>query len=117
MSSNNSVANPLIPQQLRPMIEQAVAGGLGDLSLRELLSATLSDLALAERSAFLQKQPDDKGNGAYQRALHIGSLPLSVTVPRTRSGDFRPSLLPQRYQRGYPEETRELLSGLLASCR
>jgi hypothetical protein len=94
-----------------------VAGGLAELNLRELLGLTLSTLANAERSAYLSSRPDDKGNGRYGRALMMGSMPLSVSVPRTRSGDFRPSLLPERYQRGYPEETQGLLMGLLASSR
>jgi putative transposase len=116
-SPKSNVAQTTMPDDIQQHIQQAVAGGLAELNLRELLGLTLSTLANAERSAYLSSRPDDKGNGRYGRALMMGSMPLSVSVPRTRSGDFRPSLLPERYQRGYPEETQGLLMGLLASSR
>jgi transposase-like protein len=77
----------------------------------------LSNLGEVERRQYLQRTPEDKGNGAYSRALTLGSLPLSVRVPRTRSGEFRPRSLPPPYERGYAEETQSLLTGLLASSR
>jgi putative transposase len=49
--------------------------------------------------------------------LQLGTIPVEVRVPRTRTGDFRPATLPAPYQRGYPEETQALLLGLLASAR
>jgi transposase-like protein len=106
-----------MPEELQQHIKEAVAGGLAELNLRELLGLTLSSLASAERTTWLSSRPEDKGNGRYERSLVMGSMPLSVSVPRTRSGEFRPSLLPERYQRGYPEETQGLLLGLLASSR
>jgi len=38
-------------------------------------------------------------------------------VPRTRTGAFRPTLLPSPYQRGYPEEAQPLLLALLTAAR
>ncbi len=38
-------------------------------------------------------------------------------MPRARSGEFRPSLLPPPYQRSYPQETQSLFLALLASSR
>jgi transposase-like protein len=100
-----------------PEVLEAIAGALGDLTLRDLLGATLTHVARAERARWLAHTPADKGNGSYARGLSVGSLPVEIKVPRTRSGEFRPSLLPDPYQRGYGEETRDLLLGLLASCR
>jgi putative transposase len=104
-------------ESLPAEIRQALAGGLGDFTLRELLSLILSSLGQAERQAYLSRTPADKGNGAYARSLSVGSLPLEVDVPRTRTGAFRPTVLPPPYQRDYPEETEALLLALLASCR
>src|SRR6185295_8895911 len=42
---------------------------------------------------------------------------IDVRVPRTRSGDFRPSTLPSPYRRGYADEVQSLLIGLLSSSR
>jgi hypothetical protein len=98
-------------------IEKLLQSGLGDFSLRELLGAMLSNLAQAERGAYLQNQPQDKANGFYPRSLLVGSVPVEMEVPRTRSGQFRPPSLPARYQRGFSEETQSLLLGLLSCSR
>lgn len=98
-------------------VRQALASGLGDCNLRELLSWLLSSVGLAERKAYLERILQDKPNGFYERSLQLGTIPVEVRVPRTRSGDFRPASLPAPYQRGYNEETQALLLGLLASSR
>lgn len=77
----------------------------------------LSDLAEAERRVYLEQNAQDKGNGSYARSLQLGSMPIEMSVPRSRSGSFRPSLLPEPYQRGFAEETEELLIRLLSSSR
>jgi putative transposase len=74
-------------------------------------------LGEAERRAFLLRSPGDKGNGVYARDVSIGSIPVEMSVPRTRSGEFRPGLLPPRYQRGFAEEMQPLLLNLLLSSR
>jgi len=102
---------------LPPEVRQALASGLGDFNLRELLSWLLSSVGLAERKAYLDRILQDKPNGFYERSLQLGTIPLEVRVPRTRSGDFRPASLPAPYQRGYNEEIQALLLGLLASSR
>jgi putative transposase len=104
-------------ESLPDEIAQALAGGLGDCNLRELLGLMLSSLGHAERRKYLAHTPADKGNGAYPRALKVGSIPVDIAVPRTRHGAFRPSILPPPYQRDYPEETQTLLLALLASSR
>jgi putative transposase len=98
-------------------IRQALASGLGDFSLRELLSWLLSSVGTAERQAYLERIPHDTPNGFYDRSLQVGTIPVQVRVPRSRTGDFRPASLPAPYQRGYSEEIQALLLGLLASSR
>jgi transposase-like protein len=121
MSTNTSpkpsVAQTALPADIDAEIQQALGGGLADLSLRELLSLMLSSAATAERTAYLRRTPSDKGNGSYARALDLGSLDLQLDVPRTRSGQFRPTLLPALYQRGYGEEVQRLWLALLSSSR
>lgn len=115
--TTNSPKTELTHAELTDEFERALSGGLGQLSVAQMLGLTLSALGSAERSAYLERSPADKGNGSYQRSLQLGSLPVSVEVARTRSGEFRPSFLPAPYQRSHPEPTQDLLLGLLASSR
>jgi putative transposase len=116
-SPSSSVAQPALPAEIEQEIHQALASGLADWSVRELLSFLLSTAASAERSAYLRGHPRDKGNGSYPRSLEVGSLGLHLDVPRTRTGQFRPTLLPALYQRGYSDEVQDLLLALLSSAR
>src|SRR5881394_1764361 len=105
------------PIALPPELEQALASGLGNYTLRELLGCMLSSVGVAERQAYLERMGEDKANGFYDRAVQVGSLPLEIRVPRTRAGDFRPASLPASYERGYREQVQNLLLGLLSSSR
>ncbi len=116
-SPDSSLAHSALPAEIAAEIQAAFSGGLAELSLRELLGLLLSSAASAERNAYLRRTPGDKGNGSYPRALELGSLPLNLEVPRTRSGQFRPSVLPALYQRGYSEEVQQLMLALLSSAR
>lgn len=104
-------------QSLPAEIEQALSSGLGNYTLRELLSWMLSSVGVAERQAYLERMREDKANGFYDRGLQVGSLPVEIRVPRTRTGSFRPASLPPPYERGYREEVQNLLLGLLSSSR
>jgi transposase-like protein len=84
-------------------VDQLLQTGLADFSLRELLGLLMSTAGTAERSVYLEKEPTDKPNGFYDRSLQLGTLPVDVRVPRTRTGEFRPATLPSRYRRGYSE--------------
>lgn len=105
-----------MPEFAQSEIEQVLRSGLGDFSIRQLLGFLISSAGAAERKLYLEKA-DDRPNGFYDRQLEVGATPVEVRVPRTRSGEFRPSTLPAPYQRGYSEETRSLLMSLLASSR
>lgn len=115
--SKKRVAPSQMPESVNAEIERVLRSGVGDLSLRELLGLMLSGLGVAERKAYLARSDADKANGFYGRSLLVGSLPVELRVPRTRSGEFRPSSLPSHYARGYPEESQALLLGLLGSSR
>lgn len=83
-----------LPKEVRQQLDSLVEHGLGDLNLRQILATALKALNEAERSQFLDRRDDDKANGFYERSLTLGSIPLDVEVPRARSGEFRPTLLP-----------------------
>lgn len=115
--SKKRLAPPAVPQFAKSEIEQVLQSGLGDFTLRELLGSLVSGAGLTERQIYLERAEGDKPNGFYDRSLQIGSVPIEVQVPRTRSGAFRPASLPAPYQRGYPAEVQSLLLGLLGSSR
>lgn len=98
-------------------IDRLLQTGLADFSLRELLGLLISSAGAAERNVYLQDTAGDKSNGFYDRSLQVGSIPIDVQVPRTRSGEFRPASLPAPYRRGYSDEIQSLLIGLLGSSR
>jgi putative transposase len=99
------------------LAEMLQSENLADFSLRQLLSLLLSSVGVAERKAYLEHSLEDKPNGFYDRSLQLGTIPLELHVPRTRTGQFRPATLPPLYQRGYSQETQSLLLSLLASSR
>lgn len=107
------VSESSVKNDIAAMLES----GFADFTMRELLGLLISNVGEAERKAYLSKQSRDKANGFYPRSLLVGSLPIDVEVPRTRTGNFRPASLPLPYQRGYPEESQALLLGLLAASR
>jgi putative transposase len=111
----NSVAPKSVDAKAH--LTEVLESGLGDVSLRQLLGLLISSVGVAERQAYLARVSQDKPNGFYDRNLQLGTLPIDIEVPRTRSGQFRPASLPPAYQRGYPEETQALLLGLLAGSR
>jgi putative transposase len=112
-----SLAPKSIPSAAKNGLPSFSESDLADLSLRELLGMLLSSVGVAERKAYLDRLLQDKPNGFYDRSLQLGTMPLEVRVPRTRSGDFRPASLPALYQRGYSDETQSLLLSLLSSGR
>src|SRR5439155_323143 len=88
---NPSLAPNPSSEPLPAEVQQALAAGLGNFSLRELLGLVLTTLGQAERQAYWARSSTDKGNGSYPRSLKLGSIPLQIEVPRTRTGGFRPT--------------------------
>lgn len=105
------------PESAQKQMDTLLASGLADFSLRELLGTLLSGVSVVERDVHLAHRPDDRPNGFYDRSLQVGSVPVDIRVPRTRTGDFRPATLPPAYQRGYDAEVQALVLGLLTSSR
>jgi len=92
------------PEQLRGFL----LGGLGHLVNRA---------SLTERKLFLQDHPEDSANGfSPQRELKLGISPLSIQVPRTRSGDFYPALL-NKYERTISGDYETILMKLLLNAK
>ena len=116
-SPSSKITDADVTRQLAEEIAQWAPGELDHLTLRQVLGLMFSLLSESERRAFLSRVHTDKGNGHYARSLVIGSTPVEIQVPRTRTGRFRPGLLPGPYQRGFSEETEALLWSLLLSCR
>ena len=112
-----SLAPASIAELAKSDVDQLLQTGLADYSLRDLLGLLISTAGAAERSAYLEKEPADKPNGFYDRRLQLGTIPVEVRVPRTRTGEFRPASLPAHYRRGYNEEVQALMMGLLGSSR
>ena len=103
---SKSLAPESLPLTEKNTLAQMLESDLADLSVRELLSMLLSSVGLAERKAYLERILPDKPNGFYDRSLQLGTIPVEIRVPRTRSGDFPPASLPPLYQRGYRDETK-----------
>lgn len=61
--------------------------------LNEVLQMTLNGLMYAERSAFLEEQKENKGNGyRFVKAVGLGKQ-INLSVPRDRLGVFEPVIL------------------------
>lgn len=114
---NKSLAPASASNLAKNDFDQLLEAGLADCSLRELLGLLISGTGTAERNLHLEKNPAEKPNGFYDRSLQMGTIPIDIRVPRTRSGEFRPQCLPSPYRRGYSEEEQALLLGLLGSSR
>ena len=89
--------------------------------LREFLVTGMSDLLnraiLAERDIYLKDNKQDSANGySPERAITLATAPVRTTIPRTRSGDFYPSLL-TKYERTIPEDYDRILLNLLLNAK
>jgi putative transposase len=115
--SKKSLTPLSIAETAKSNIENLLQAGLGELTFRELLGTLISSAGLAERQIHMENAQNERPNGFYDRSVEVGSIPVDVRVPRTRSGMFRPASLPSRYQRGFSEEIQSLLEGLLGSSR
>jgi transposase-like protein len=119
MSSDpkSNVSQNSLSESLDQEIDRLLAAGLENFSVRELLGMMLSAAGQAERRAYLAEADGDKGNGSYGRSVNVGSVPVDIRVPRSRTGNFRPSSIPPPYERGYSDEIQALLLGVLSSAR
>lgn len=83
------------------------------IALKEFCKAFLESFMLGERDIFLQHHVGDKGNGFYTRTVNSAGVSYNLSIPRTRSGQFRPSILPERWKRNTPEYTQLVMALVL----
>jgi transposase-like protein len=81
------------------MIDDLIASKDFKFDMKEMLEKMLNQVMKKERSFFLNKDDDNKGNGSYDRSLNSGLGKLALEIPRDRNSKFRPFLLPEPYQR------------------
>ena len=68
------------------------------IAISTLVEELLNELMMSERGLYLDNNRD-KGNGFYKRSLSSSMNRMELNVPRTRSGGFRPMILPPLYRR------------------
>ena len=100
-----------------PIIRDLLQKALTAKSHEEMVSYLLNLLALVERNIYLQNTPHDKGNGFRNRKLHAGSQTYDLLIPRTRTGLFRPSFLPEKWKRCVPSDFTNLAYSLILSSK
>ena len=111
MQENNQKFNDLIEG------EETLRGFDLKGYLLEGLSNVLNKATSIERDLYLNDHPNDSGNGfSPKRDIKMGTSPISTLVPRTRSGDFYPSLL-TKYERTLPEDYEFILRKLLLNSK
>jgi len=69
---------------------------------------------LAEYDLFVQNNPDKVKNGFHNKILNIKYDKLNLSVPRTRTSNFRPVILPEKYKRT-DDSFFDMLKTLIAS--
>ncbi len=80
---------------LQQIEQQDTTQGLKDIS-----DILLNTLMKSERDVFVRRDASNKGNGFYPRSLMTGLGKISLEIPRDRLNEFRPFLLPEKWQRG-----------------
>ncbi|MBT5750164.1 MAG: IS256 family transposase [Flavobacteriales bacterium] len=88
------------------------ANGISSKGLVTLVENIIHEIMNKEKSEYLDSAQNDKSNGSYERKLNTTVGKLNLNVPRVRSGEFRSSLLPEKYQR-YDESFEELIFSFL----
>jgi len=86
--------------------------GISSNGLASLVENIIHEIMNKEKNEYLNSAKNDKSNGSYERKLNTSVGKLNLNVPRVRSGEFRSSLLPEKYQR-YDESFEELIFSFL----
>jgi transposase-like protein len=73
--------------------------------VKSFIKEFFESLMLDELKQHLELRPDDKGNGFYDRDLTTSMARVEgLKVPRTRSGEFNPAILPERRRASFDLE-------------
>jgi transposase-like protein len=106
------------PQAAIDLLNHIIAdsGGQSQLTTAQILQSVLNQLMKAERALHLEGEPDDKGNGFYERQLGTPSGNIQLQVPRDRNGNFRPQVLPAIPHQRDSQDRYQLLDSLVNAC-
>jgi len=99
---NYNYSTATLSQSLAEIISQDISSKLHDLismSDSARFKTIMEILMKAERAIHLENSISDKANGYMKRKLNTSMGQIELNVPRDRNGDFRPSVLPPKYQR------------------
>lgn len=95
---------------------ESVLDQIGAIDSREGIAGVSSQLLNAlmnkERELFLREESDNKANGYYDRKLACALGNIGLSVPRDRNGGFRPTVIPELWQRS-DDSLQELLFNLI----
>ena len=86
---------------------------LSDSALSDLYSDFINSIMLVERRNYLINN-DDYANGFRPKTLQNAAEKIELNVPRTRTNNFRPAILPEPYQRNL-STYKELVYNLIAA--
>ena len=98
-----------IAEGKNPDIRQFLIDGMSDLLTRAFV---------AERSVYLAGNGNvgNKANGYSNRSVNFGTSLVPISVPRDRSGNFYPSMLP-KYSRNIGESYLDILEGIILNSK
>ena len=68
-------------------------------ALTSLLENIFNIIMLAERDLFVQNNPGEVKNGFHNKILNTKYDKLNLSITTTRSTNFRPVILPEKYKR------------------
>lgn len=88
---------------------------LSKSNLKELLEQAYQIIMNAERKLYLKNNEEQKGNGYMDRELGTAAGRLSLSVPRARDSEFRPQILPTKYQRDHSDKLNLIRAMMLSS--
>mgnify|MGYP003418598581 FL=1 len=114
MQNSNS-----LPQQSQEILGKILEGKSPDIQsfLINGMSDLLNRAFVSERQFYLSDNNGDKANGfSPARKVGFGTNQIPICVPRSRSGDFYPSLLP-KYGRNVGGEYQNILEEIILNCK
>ena len=86
-------------EQVENEVRELVRGALPDKTAAMVVQLRIDWFHRREREFYLRKHPEDIANGHdHRKKVSLGSVPMELEVPRTRSGKFKPSRLPAPYR-------------------
>jgi len=56
----------------------------------------MQEIMLKEKEAYLKDHIETRGNGYYKRTPKTILTDMDLEIPRTRDGNFKPSIIPER---------------------